>query len=85
MYTQSGGFSVTQTTSETVDAASQPFLYWSLALTVAFTVFVYLFEGSLDGRQKKAYQKTEFPKELEQTVGKMDKQGYQQQSSLGAK
>ncbi|KAL3905375.1 MAG: hypothetical protein SGILL_009703, partial [Bacillariaceae sp.] len=65
--------------SSNVDADTHPYLYFSLALTVAFTVLVYLFEGSLDGRQKKAYQKTVFPKELEQTVGKMDQQGYQQQ------
>jgi STE24 endopeptidase len=76
MYTQSGGFGFTKSNDEGVDPISNPFLYWSLALTVAFTVVVFLFEGSLDGRQKKAYQKTEFPRELEQTVAKIDAQGY---------
>src|SRR6056300_629622 len=46
--------------------------YWSLAATVGFTLFVYAFEGNLDARQKAAYQKTNFPKELETTVSKID-------------
>jgi len=39
---------------------------------VAFTLFVYAFEGSLDARQKVSYQKTAFPKELETAVSKID-------------
>lgn len=46
--------------------------YWSLAATIGFALFVYAFEGSLDARQKAAYQKTEFPKELETTVSRID-------------
>jgi STE24 endopeptidase len=63
LYTQSGGGSSNNDST---------LAYWSLAATVAFTVFVYSFEGSLDARQKAAYQKTIFPKELETTVSKID-------------
>ena len=45
---------------------------WSLAATIAFTVLVYTFESHLDARQKEAYQRTTFPKELETTVSKID-------------
>jgi hypothetical protein len=64
-YTQSG-----TTTTE----AEEPSVMatWSLAATIAFMVVVYCFEGSLDARQKAAYLKTTFPKELELTVGKID-------------
>ena len=51
-----------------------PLTYWSLAGTIAFTLFVYVVEGHLDARQKKSYQITEFPKELELTVAKIDAQ-----------
>lgn len=54
------------------DQASSPWLLYSLAATVAFTVFVYAAEGILDARQKMAYQATEFPAELAQTVATMD-------------
>lgn len=63
LYTQSGGAS---------SNGDSTLAYWSLAATVAFTVIVYAFEGSLDARQKASYQKTEFPKELETTVSKID-------------
>lgn len=64
MYTQTGG-SNTSTSDSTLG-------FWSLAGTVAFTVFVYAFEKSLDARQKAAYQKTAFPSQLESTVSKID-------------
>jgi STE24 endopeptidase len=48
------------------------FEYWVLAFTITFIVFVYAFEGMLDGRQKKAYKKTTFPQELAITVAKID-------------
>ena len=54
------------------DAEVSLLAYWSLAATVAFTIFVYSFEGSLDALQKTAYQQTNFPKELETTMGKID-------------
>jgi STE24 endopeptidase len=66
-YTQSGGGAKPDGAEE----LSQLF-YWSLAATVAFTLIVYSFEGNLDGRQKRAYQKTTFPQELETTVSKID-------------
>jgi STE24 endopeptidase len=67
LYTQSGA-------SGSADENGELSLltYWSLAATVAFTLFVYVFEGNLDARQKAAYQKTDFPKELETTVSKID-------------
>ena len=67
LYTQSGAAGATAGAGE-----YSPLAYWSLAATIAFTVFVYAFEGSLDARQKAAYQKTDFPKELETTVSKID-------------
>ena len=45
-----------------------------MAATILFTVAVYALEGYLDGRQKASYQKTEFPKELETTVGAIDRE-----------
>ena len=54
------------------DAASSPWLLYSLAATIAFTVAVYSLEGTLDGRQKVAYQATEFPAELAKTVSEID-------------
>jgi hypothetical protein len=86
LYTQSGGFnpsgglSLAAKTSTTGDAEYGPLLYWSLAATVAFTLFVYAFEGSLDARQKRAYQRTEFPQQLKTTVAKIDAEGYHRKS-----
>ena len=73
LYTQSGGFGGAGP-GGTSDEDPSPFGYYALAATVAFTVFVYAFEGSLDSRQKSAYQKTEFPKQLEVTVAKIDEE-----------
>ena len=64
LYTQSGGAVTEEETS--------PLALWILTGTIAFTVFVYAFEGILDARQKVAYQKTKFPLELETTVAKID-------------
>ena len=64
LYTQSG--------TAASFTADNIFGYYALAATVAFTVFVYAFEGSLDSRQKSSYEKTEFPKQLEVTVSKID-------------
>uniref|UniRef100_A0A7R9X169 CAAX prenyl protease n=1 Tax=Craspedostauros australis TaxID=1486917 RepID=A0A7R9X169_9STRA len=67
LYTQSGaGAEVAAQDGSSSIAA------WSLTATIAFTLIVYTLEGSLDGRQKKAYQKTKFPVELETTVSKID-------------
>ena len=70
LYTQSGGFGGGGTSSD--EEVLSEFGYYALAATVAFTVFVYAFEGSLDSRQKASYQKTDFPKQLEVTVAKID-------------
>ena len=75
LYTQSGGFDFAGGISANGSSDDTSALaYWSLALTVAFTLLVYTMEGSLDARQKRAYQQTEFPKQLEQTVAKIDAQ-----------
>jgi STE24 endopeptidase len=66
LYTQSGASSPVET------GEISSWTHFSLAATIAFTLFVYAFEGSLDARQKATYQKTEFPKELEATVSKID-------------
>ena len=71
LYTQSGGFDSSSATGSN-DGEISPLTYWSLAGTVAFTMFVYVFEGSLDARQKAAYQVTTFPSQLESTVSKID-------------
>jgi STE24 endopeptidase len=55
-----------------VSGSESPLLYWSLALTVAFTVAVYAVEGYLDGRQVRSYQGTNFPSALTKTVGAID-------------
>ena len=68
LYTQSGDAA----TPSDDDSPLSPLAYWSLAATIGFTVLVYSFEGTLDARQKAAYQKTTFPKELEMTVSKID-------------
>ena len=54
------------------DAEASPWLLYSLAATIAFTVFVYTLEGILDARQKVAYQSTLFPEELAKTVSEID-------------
>ena len=73
LYTQSGALGDDgASTSPTDGEATSPLAYWSLAATIFFTVFVYFFEGSLDGRQRASYLKTTFPKQLETTVAKID-------------
>jgi len=78
IYTQStgafdwaGGISAAE---DGTDGSFSLLAYWSLAGTIAFTLLVYVVEGHLDARQKKSYQITEFPKELEKTVAKIDAQ-----------
>jgi len=78
IYTQStgqfdweGGISAAK---DADDGSFAPLMYWSLAGTIAFTLLVYVVEGHLDARQKRAYQITEFPEELEKTVAKIDAQ-----------
>ena len=51
LYTQSGGGGATGSSEGGDDNAEVSLLaYWSLAATVAFTIFVYSFEGTLDVR-----------------------------------
>lgn len=78
IYTQSRGefdWSRGISANATEDDGSHSILgYWSLFGTIAFTLTVYLLEGMLDARQKRSYSLTEFPKELAQTVSKIDDQ-----------
>lgn len=59
-------------TDQSYDLSLSYLGYYSLALTVAFTVGVYAFEGYLDSRQRNAYQRTTFPDELRTTVNVID-------------
>lgn len=74
LYTQSGG-SMKATPEET-------FLYYGLALTVAFTVLVYGFESYLDSRQMASFHKVDFPEALEKTVSAIDGSGKQHEALL---
>lgn len=62
----------TQTGGEVGVNPTSTFGYWALAATIAFTLAVHFFEGYLDARQKKSYQVTDFPAELEKTVSEID-------------
>lgn len=64
-YTQTGG---------TAKAATSLFGDYAVAATLAFTLIVFLFEAYLNFRQRKSYHKTEFPRELETTVGNIDRE-----------
>lgn len=66
IYTQSGGSS-----TEHDDTL---FGKWALVLTIAFTIFVTVFEGYLDFRQKQSYKETTFPKQLETVVSEIDEE-----------
>jgi len=50
------------------------YTHWALAVTVAFTVGVYALEGVPDARQKRAYQRTTFPVELEKALSVVDRE-----------
>jgi len=63
LYTQDG--------TETIDDPGS-MGYWALASTIFFTMFVYIFENYLNQRQLQTYNQTEFPKQLEITVQKID-------------
>ena len=58
-------------TASTVDSSSL-FYRYGLASAVVFTLVVHVIEAYLDGRQRSAYQETQFPKELETTVKEID-------------
>lgn len=47
---------------------------YALAMTVAFTVFVYALEGYLDARQMGSYQDDTFPESISKTVSHIDKE-----------
>lgn len=51
-----------------------PLYVYALIGTIAFTLAVYAMEGYLDGRQRAAYCKTDFPPELAETVSQIDQE-----------
>lgn len=64
-YSQSGSVSASEIETDSLE-------YWIVAATILFTVVVYVFENYINQRQQLAYEKTEFPKELEVTVRQID-------------
>ena len=60
------------------DSAGPPpddlFTTYAVFATIAFTLLVFIFEEYLSLRQKASYRKTEFPSELDSTVGAIDKE-----------
>lgn len=60
------------TQSPTSEADESSLFAYAIAATLAFTLLVYLFETYLDLRQRSSYFKTDFPKELQTTVGAID-------------
>lgn len=67
VYSQDGSASPAEVTFDSLE-------YWIVAATVFFTVTVYVFENYLNQRQLLAFEKTEFPKQLETTVDGIDKE-----------
>lgn len=47
---------------------------WLMAISIIFTLAVFLFENMLDRRQAKAYLKTDFPSQLETAVSRIDEE-----------
>ena len=45
---------------------------YAMALTILFTVFIFMLEHMLDERQRAAYKITKFPEQLEKTVKQID-------------
>eukprot|EP00984_Skeletonema_dohrnii_P013602 scaffold5634_cov116-Skeletonema_dohrnii-CCMP3373.AAC.4 len=64
----------TQTGGTTKAATSSLFGDYAIAATILFTLVVFLFEAYLNFRQRKSYHKTDFPRELETTVGNIDRE-----------
>eukprot|EP00984_Skeletonema_dohrnii_P017476 scaffold7962_cov67-Skeletonema_dohrnii-CCMP3373.AAC.1 len=62
--------------SGTTKAATTSSLFgdYAIAATILFTLVVFLFEAYLNFRQRKSYHKTDFPRELETTVGNIDRE-----------
>ena len=61
----------TQNESESSMSGSVTTVY-AMALTILFTVFVFMLEHMLDERQRAAYKITKFPEQLEKTVKQID-------------
>ena len=62
----------TQSPPTTAGTATESIFAHAILFTLAFTLFVYLFETYLDLRQRSSYFRTDFPKELEETVRAID-------------
>jgi STE24 endopeptidase len=72
LYTQSSASSHGAAVGASSSSSTSPFSMYALAGTIAFTACVYALEAHLDSRQKRSYQKTRFPQELEETVSAID-------------
>lgn len=79
IYTQNGGFDWEGGIGH--NDGNSSLWAWSLTMTIAFTLVVFMMEKYLNSRQKTAYQQTVFPKQLQITVAKIDAQGYKQQQT----
>ena len=75
-YTQTGGTSSA--------AAASLFGDYAVFATIAFTLVVFLFEAYLNFRQRKSYHKTDFPRELALTVGRIDSESKAASSSAAS-
>ena len=58
---------------------------YAVVATICFTLLVFLFESYLSLRQKASYRKTEFPQELQSTVGIIDAERAKELSEADAK
>ena len=74
----------TQTGGTTKAAATTLFGQYAVAATILFTLVVFLFEAYLNFRQRKSYHKTDFPRELETTVGNIDRETKSTSSAAAA-
>ena len=74
----------TQTGGSTAKAAATALGQYAVAATIIFTLVVFLFEAYLNFRQRKSYHKTDFPSELETTVGNIDRETKSTSSSAAA-
>ena len=66
-------------TSDNDSSSSSWFTLYAMVGTIAFTTVVHMMEGYLDLRQKRAYQQTKFPMELQTIVTVIDTEKQQQQ------
>jgi len=69
--------------NESMETSTTVMETYAVALTILFTVFVFALEHVLDQRQANAYKQTEFPKQLEVSVSKIDAEQKKKQKGNG--